>query len=357
LIIFIAKTTRLSHLPERPEKKCLNCQSELHGRFCHKCGQENLEPKESVGHLIVHFFNDVTHFDGKLFSSLKYLITRPGFLSKEYVAGRRVDYLNPIRMYLFISAAYFILSFSMHFEHGSSSSIIQDRTSTSDSSARHAADSTATEPDTTTVVAHPTRNSTISFDGRRYSIQDTSVEQYLARQKSLPDSLKDSWLERYARKKSILISRDTNKDAKGFIVRVGDHMKHSFPKVLFVFIPIFAFYLYLLYFRRRKQFYYVSHGIFSLHFFITFFVLMFFDKLMEIPAYYSGSIVFAIIGGAVLIVGMLAYLFIGMKRFYGQGGFKTFIKWSLLLFFSSITMLLLMFILLMISLSSAVDSQ
>jgi uncharacterized protein DUF3667 len=104
----------VSHLKERKEPTCLNCQtSPLYGRFCHVCGQENLEPKETVWHLVQHFFNDITHFDGKFFSTVKYLLRRPGFLSAEYVKGRRAAYLNPIRMYVFTSAIFFIILFSL----------------------------------------------------------------------------------------------------------------------------------------------------------------------------------------------------------------------------------------------------
>lgn len=104
----------MSHLKERKEPTCLNCQTNpLYGRFCHVCGQENLEPKETVWHLVQHFFNDITHFDGKFFSTVKYLLKRPGFLSAEYVKGRRATYLNPIRMYVFTSAIFFIILFSL----------------------------------------------------------------------------------------------------------------------------------------------------------------------------------------------------------------------------------------------------
>ena len=106
----------MSHLKERTEKICLNCNANLHGRYCHVCGQENLEPKESVWHLTMHFFNDITHFDGKFFSTVKLLITKPGFLSKEYMLGKRASYLNPIRMYVFTSAIFFLIFFSLKTE-------------------------------------------------------------------------------------------------------------------------------------------------------------------------------------------------------------------------------------------------
>ena len=103
----------MSHLKERKEKICLNCNASLYGRFCHVCGQENLEPKESVWHLVNHFFNDITHFDGKFFTTVKLLLTKPGFLSTEYIIGRRVSYLNPVRMYVFTSAIFFLILFSL----------------------------------------------------------------------------------------------------------------------------------------------------------------------------------------------------------------------------------------------------
>jgi hypothetical protein len=103
----------VSHTKEREEKICLNCGAQLTGRYCQVCGQENTEPKETVWGLVSHFFNDITHFDGKFFSTVKYLIAKPGFLSAEYIKGRRASYLHPIRMYVFTSAFFFIIFFSL----------------------------------------------------------------------------------------------------------------------------------------------------------------------------------------------------------------------------------------------------
>ena len=92
----------MSHLTERKEKNCLNCNTTVQGRYCQVCGQENIVPQDTFGHLVLHFIYDITHFDGKFFDTLKYLAFKPGFLSKEYIAGRRVRYLNPIRMYVLL---------------------------------------------------------------------------------------------------------------------------------------------------------------------------------------------------------------------------------------------------------------
>ncbi|MFP5042135.1 DUF3667 domain-containing protein [Parasediminibacterium sp. JCM 36343] len=102
----------MPHSKERKEKNCLNCNATVQGRYCQECGQENIEPKESFWHLATHYFYDITHFDGKFFYTLKYLIQKPGFLSKEYMLGKRNSYLNPIRMYVFTSAIFFLYFFS-----------------------------------------------------------------------------------------------------------------------------------------------------------------------------------------------------------------------------------------------------
>src|ERR1700760_3265600 len=102
----------MRHVHLRHEKKCLNCGAHVPDRYCSHCGQENTEPIESFGHLLNHFFADVTHYDSQLLATLKYLVFKPGFLTKEYNAGKRLSYLNPIRMYIFISAVFFLLMFS-----------------------------------------------------------------------------------------------------------------------------------------------------------------------------------------------------------------------------------------------------
>src|ERR1700743_593598 len=100
--IFLEKK-RVSGHHLRHEKNCLNCGFRVEERFCSRCGQENVEPKESWVHLVGHFLADITHFDSKIFITIKDLVWRPGFLTREYAEGRRVRYLNPIRMYIFIS--------------------------------------------------------------------------------------------------------------------------------------------------------------------------------------------------------------------------------------------------------------
>ncbi|HEX2535726.1 MAG TPA: DUF3667 domain-containing protein, partial [Chitinophagaceae bacterium] len=103
----------MSHQPERAEKDCLNCGTQVQGRYCQACGQENILPHQNFFSLTRHFIYDIFHFDGKFFDTLRYLLFRPGFVPRAYVSGKRMSYLDPIRMYLFTSAVFFLFFFSL----------------------------------------------------------------------------------------------------------------------------------------------------------------------------------------------------------------------------------------------------
>eukprot|EP01035_Chromulina_nebulosa_P036002 gene36002-48436_t len=67
-----------SRIKEREEKVCLNCGASMVGRFCHECGQENIEQKISIGAAIVEFLNAFTFYDSKFFKTFVPLIIKPG---------------------------------------------------------------------------------------------------------------------------------------------------------------------------------------------------------------------------------------------------------------------------------------
>jgi len=87
---------------------CKNCNSELMGIYCSECGQKNTDLL-SVKAIVKELTDNVFSFDSRFFITLKYLIIKPGFLTKEYWAGRRTTYLPPLRMYLVLSVFYFFL--------------------------------------------------------------------------------------------------------------------------------------------------------------------------------------------------------------------------------------------------------
>jgi len=80
---------------------CLSCNNQFKGKYCNNCGEKILsEHDKKVSHLLHEAFHFLTHFDNKFFLSLKLMFTNPGFVSKEFTAGKRKSYYSPFSMFL-----------------------------------------------------------------------------------------------------------------------------------------------------------------------------------------------------------------------------------------------------------------
>jgi hypothetical protein len=81
---------------------CADCGSSLDGPFCSQCGERAIDRHSlTLSHFLKHnLLHELSHLDGKIFRTFRYLIFRPGFLSAEYFAGRRRRYVNPVRLLL-----------------------------------------------------------------------------------------------------------------------------------------------------------------------------------------------------------------------------------------------------------------
>ena len=92
---------------------CTNCGADKHGEYCAMCGQNSRDYLRSAFRIGYEFLTEVFEVDGRLFRTLGYLLTRPGYLSREFTLGRRARYVSPGRLYLLISLTFFfVLSFN-----------------------------------------------------------------------------------------------------------------------------------------------------------------------------------------------------------------------------------------------------
>src|SRR5882672_3841845 len=89
---------------------CLNCAEPLTGFFCATCGQRDIPPYPSVRDLAAEAISEFSGWDGRLALTLRTLVERPGMLTHEFLEGRRVRYISPLRLYLMASLVYFIVA-------------------------------------------------------------------------------------------------------------------------------------------------------------------------------------------------------------------------------------------------------
>ncbi|MEO6905537.1 MAG: DUF3667 domain-containing protein, partial [Ginsengibacter sp.] len=282
---------------------------------------------------------DVTHFDGKFFSTLKDLLFKPGFLSKEYMKGRRADYLNPIRMYLFTSFIFFLVFFS--FFPIKEGKFKNNFTLKGKSLEQIDSLSGGQFNDFTKELNNGVPMSRQDFTHYIDSLKGENGFEIFGQKKHYKskeefDSLvaagvvHESWLKKQIAYKVIeLNGKYQNQEGKFF----SDFLKslmHHFPQMLFISLPFVALLLKLLYVRQKK-FYYVSHAIFTIHLYVFVFIAMLFEMGVTELKDISGWNWLNIIKNLFTIV-IFFYLYKAMGNFYEQRRLKTILKYVLFLF-------------------------
>lgn len=96
-------------IPNQPAN-CPTCATKFEGPFCYACGEKQASPKDyTLKKYVVQAIDMFTHFDGKFFRTVKYLLFYPGKLTKENLAGRKVKLMKPVQLFVLISIGYFFL--------------------------------------------------------------------------------------------------------------------------------------------------------------------------------------------------------------------------------------------------------
>ncbi len=280
--------TRHSKKPPLPRlDHCLNCGEPATGRFCTHCGQENKDHTVALKPLLHDFLVEVVSWDSKLVQTLLLLVFRPGFLTNEYNAGRRVPYLSPLKLYLTVSVLFFLLltwrnPVSLHAHLG-----LQ--------------------------IGLPGRGVHPSPErigiGERSEPLSRSLADYEAYQKHLKSTDRDKPLERLFMRHAIRAGQN----AQTFLnALLGD-----IPKMMFFLLPVFAVSLKMLYLRSHRL--YGEHLIFLLHVHAFAFLLLT-PLLLVHPDWLILS----------LCLVLCVYVAAALRAVYKQSWVKTLVKLPLL---------------------------
>ncbi|WP_346318347.1 DUF3667 domain-containing protein [Chitinophaga sp. YIM B06452] len=277
----------------RKDKTCLNCGHEVPDRFCGHCGQENVETKESFGHLVSHFFQDITHYDSKLLLTLKYLFFYPGLLTKKYIQGHRMDYVNPIRLYVFTSFIFFLmLGFTQ--EHHSPYERAQSRQEVH-RIFEMKGDSLQAKLDSGKVEAAEIKNVKTAADVMRImkmASEDTTGHAaaiYDSLQLVAPEGEKHGFFLRNVVRRYFEMQDKYGDNVEAVL---EEKVTHNYPKLMFLLLPFFA--LLLKWFFFRKEHYYADHAIFAIHFHTFVFMVGLIAILLELLFHLDAWLWFAI---------------------------------------------------------------
>lgn len=341
----------------RKDKTCLNCKHVVENKFCPNCGQKNEDTRKTFHHLFIHFFEDLTHYENAFWKTIRDLLVKPGSLTCEYLSGKRLTYLAPVKLYIFISFVTFLLLTMFPNETENNIKIDPKTESTKDNIAIDSLKSkeakiktllvkksiTKTESDTLlkNIEEHKEEIVDANFLDFGYNSvkQIDSIQKYGSKKEKLSD------FQYWINKKFQLVKDKNNKDE--IVEKFKESFIHNIPKVLFIYMPLFAFVLWL--FHNKKKWYYFDHGIFTLHYFsfllLIILIQFLFNKAFHI---FPKSTLVDLISGIInliLISWMLYYFFPAHRRFYKESKIISVVKTGFIFFINIfiITVILTLF--------------
>jgi hypothetical protein len=306
---------------------CPNCGDPRPGNYCPNCGQRRIERRVTLRRMLGEALEDQFSVNSALPRTLKYLLLHPGFLSREYVAARIQRYIPPFRLYLVSSLLFFLtLSFATTMNEDSFINIRADGAEAGDTTAAATESLGADSVGAGDGVAGsgPNIATTAAVDSALAPLDSAAIA---AAERAQADSLADTFLEKITfRSRSAVLDTAVNRKLREFrrmearqVLRLvfAETVRRT-PTALFLLLPVFALLLKLLYIRRRR--YYVEHFVFGLHTHAFTFILL--TAALLLPGWID----------ALLMAWTVVYFYLAMKRFYGQGWFKTLVKYVTLTF-------------------------
>lgn len=334
---FNKKIKKMTKEALREDKTCLNCGGKVEKRFCPQCGQENTETRKSFHHLFTHFIEDLVHYDSGFWKTMKYLLFYPAKLTKEYLSGRRQSFVLPVKLYIFVS---FITFFLSGFVLNPDDLNFKEKNSALKVKPRFENENLTSSSDKDTLS-----NSNTFFKKNTYGWISNykTIRQLDSVQNSLPAKQKMSKLEYWLKKKVVNIAEhNTIQEASEKSILL---FKQNLPKVLFLYMPMFAFWLWL--FHGKKRWYYFDHGIFTLHYFSFLLLLTSLLIISEWIFNYFDNLFIDILLGltrTAYILWPIIYFYKAHKTFYEERTFTSFVKSSILFIINNICLFVIMMV-------------
>jgi hypothetical protein len=273
---------------------CENCGAGVPGRYCGNCGQRLDPPLHSLRHFLAIALEDVTHADSRLWRTLAALLFRPGFLTHEFLAGRRARYLPPVRLYLVLSVAFFLWAAAVH----TGPRVLQF--STDENGLPKSARVLPLNESTSIAGASVRPGETLAERNQR----ECAMINY--------QGLWQATLGPRIQKACLKIRGD---DARS----LDEAYIHNLPRALFLFLPLLAAAMMLMYWWPRH--YYVEHLLLLVHnHACVFLIVPLAWVLRTVAPFASPGVNFA------LVLYIPWYTYRSMRTVYGQGGWLTFAK-------------------------------
>jgi hypothetical protein len=320
-----------------PLTHCENCGAQLSGRYCAQCGQPAIDYRRSFRHVVVDVLDSFLNWDSKFFATIGLLIAKPWRLTNEFLAGKRMRYVHPLRLYLLASILFF---FAVNY---GAKSIPATKLSDKDRAEIQAElKNENLAPDVRDKIEKALKTEGPSPEVGKTGeaskgkdaapAPDAKTEDASKKEENRknhddfgpfpqvgPDKMTtpfEKWIETHAKEKF----GEHGENAKALIITLINNL----PGMMLCFVPLFAFVLKILYLRRRI--FYIDHLVYALHIHTFAYVGVMLIGLITIGLNRAapGPLAGWVIG--LLWLAFAMQIFLSIRRVYRQGWFFTLVK-------------------------------
>lgn len=347
-------------------RACENCGKPLLGDYCYQCGQPIKGLVRHFSSIMGDFLDSVFNIDARFPHTIWPLFAKPGYLSLEYFAGRRVRYVSPVRLFFFVSIiTFFVAQLVIQTSPGGIIQLDDDNggrigSATSVAEVEKLRDDGIAEIEQAIAKSGKSPAATVPLRSEQATLRTDAANRIrdlqAAAAKGAPpppptpptfsfnnggnwdpktNPLRIGWLPGFANdwvNVQIGHARDNISRMGTDSSRYKDALLGAVPSTLFLLLPLFAVMLKIAYVFKRRL--YMEHLIVALHShaFLCLDLLLVFGvmalKRVVAPDGFAGGLLNLV--EVALFTWMALYLLLMQKRVYRQGWFMTLVKYCAL---------------------------
>jgi hypothetical protein len=263
--------------PESWASTCLNCGSTIAGAFCAECGQRVVPPHPTLRELFGEAFAEFSGWDGKFAETIRALLRKPGKLTIDFLAGRRMRYISPLRLYLTSSLVYFVLAGSVP-NSGRDTAFVG--------------------------VRPPPIAVTTTVNGEKKTVAGLTAEDRTEILKQVETGPR--WL------------RPLMQQAATDPTKLQQNIYNAMPKALFALLPVFACILALFYRGRR----FADHLYFAIHLHAFVFIALGLTQVVQ----FTHVVWLSVTCSVLALLWLPIYGHLALRRVYGGSQTQTLLK-------------------------------
>ena len=336
-------------------KTCLNCDYPVKDshKFCPNCGQQVKFIRLTVNSFINEFVSSLYGLDSKLKRTFIKTLTKPGVVAREFINGKRQQYINPFRFYLGVSIIFFLLTeieTRLNFDYQTN----QDVTNQPKNPDKELIQIKLSEQDSLDAIDSIQQNTKCAYekeqDFQNKSLFIRSFNRFNSASKlasEYPNITHQQILDSIGCKPSNFNNYLVEKGLKASKVfgqnnyyEVGLFLLQKLPLMLFFSLPLYALIFYLFYLSKKLTL--AEHMVFTFQYatlvFLILIIIFIFRNLLGFEINNGINMLFVI------------YLFYrSLRNFYQQSRLKTLVKIALMQFFFFIALFLTLIFIFVIS--------